>query len=63
MERYDEMADRVLAAFNVAYFDREANVYRTPTQVGYRQTSNLMSLALDMVPEGTWSSGLRQSGE
>jgi alpha-L-rhamnosidase len=49
--RFDALADRVLAAFNAAYLDAEAGEYRTPSQVGYRQTSNLLPLALDMVPE------------
>jgi alpha-L-rhamnosidase len=49
--RFDALADRVLAAFNAAYLDAGAGEYRTPSQVGYRQTSNLLPLALDMVPE------------
>ncbi|MFC4595480.1 family 78 glycoside hydrolase catalytic domain [Sphingobium tyrosinilyticum] len=50
--RYDAMADRILPAFNAAYFDLAANIYCTPKKVGYRQTSNLMPLALGMVPKG-----------
>src|SRR4030081_1257056 len=46
------MGRRVLIAFNATFFDATANVYRTPTQQGYRQTSNLMPLAFDMVPAG-----------
>jgi alpha-L-rhamnosidase len=50
--RYEALARRVLVAFNAAFFDATAHVYRTPTQKGYRQTSNLMPLAFDMVPAG-----------
>ena len=50
--RYDAMADRILPAFNARYFDPKANTYQTPKHVGYRQTSNLLPLAFDMVPEG-----------
>jgi alpha-L-rhamnosidase len=50
--RYEDMGRRVLIAFNATFFDATANVYRTPTQQGYRQTSNLMPLAFDMVPAG-----------
>lgn len=50
--RYDAMAERILLAFNAAYFHAADNEYRTPTQTGYRQTSNLLPLAFDMVPDG-----------
>lgn len=50
--RYEAMADRILPAFNAAYFDPKTNTYSTPTQKGYRQTSNLAPLAYDMVPAG-----------
>ncbi|MFJ3779039.1 family 78 glycoside hydrolase catalytic domain [Streptomyces sp. NPDC090075] len=50
--RFDAMAGRIAAAFNAAFFDAAANVYRTPTQQGYRQTSNLVPLAFGLVPAG-----------
>jgi len=48
--RYDAMADRIATSFNAAYFDTAANVYATPAQQGYRQTSNLVPLAFGLVP-------------
>jgi alpha-L-rhamnosidase len=50
--RFEAMADRIATAFNAAYFDAAENVYRTPTQQGYRQTSNLVPLAFGLVPAG-----------
>jgi alpha-L-rhamnosidase len=49
--RYDAMADRIAPAFHAAYFDATENVYRNPSQEGYRQTSNLAPLAWGLVPE------------
>jgi alpha-L-rhamnosidase len=45
------MADRIAPAFHAAYFDATENVYRNPSQEGYRQTSNLAPLAWGLVPE------------
>ncbi|MFB4420781.1 family 78 glycoside hydrolase catalytic domain [Streptomyces sp. QL37] len=50
-EKYDAMAARISVAFVRAYFDSAANVFRTPTQEGYRQTSNLVPLAFGLVPD------------
>jgi alpha-L-rhamnosidase len=50
--RFDVMADRIATAFNAACFDSVANVYRTPAQQGYRQTSNLVPLPFGLVPAG-----------
>ncbi|MFF3372272.1 family 78 glycoside hydrolase catalytic domain [Streptomyces sp. NPDC002680] len=50
--RFEAMADRIATAFNAAYFDTAENVYRTPAQQGYRQTSNLVPLAFGLVPAG-----------
>lgn len=50
--RYEAMGQRVLKAFHAAFFDAAANSYRTPSLGGYRQTSNLLPLAFDMVPAG-----------
>lgn len=50
-ERYDAAADSILKAFNDAYSDDTVGDYRTPTQMEYRQTSNVLPLAYGMVPE------------
>jgi alpha-L-rhamnosidase len=47
---YDALADQFGAAFNSNFFDPAANIYHTEVEVGYRQTSNLMPLALGLVP-------------
>jgi alpha-L-rhamnosidase len=48
---YDALADRIGAAFNLAFFDSSANVYHTKKlDAGYRQTSNLVPLSLGLVP-------------
>lgn len=48
--RFGQLAARIRSAFNAAFLDRSANLYRTRTEAGYRQTSNLMPLAFGMVP-------------
>lgn len=49
--RYSAMAARIRTAFNAAYFDTATKTYRTPKQVGYRQTPNLMALGWGIVPK------------
>jgi alpha-L-rhamnosidase len=48
--RYDALADNVGRAFNARFFDPVTQVYHTEIDVGYRQTSNLLPLALGLVP-------------
>jgi alpha-L-rhamnosidase len=48
--RWDLLAERILTAFNVRYLHELEGEYQNPSQVGYRQTSNLVPLAFDMVP-------------
>lgn len=48
---FDAMAERILTAFGPAYFHPELAEYRTPTQEGFRQTSNILPLAFGLVPD------------
>ncbi len=48
---YTEIAAKVAAAFTAAFLDTGAGVYRTDIEAGYRQTSNLLPLALGLVPD------------
>src|SRR5260370_6385269 len=58
--RYEAVGQRVLKAFHTAFFNAAANSYRTPSLGGYRQTSNLLPLAFDMVPAGRHGAGVFQ---
>ncbi|MFF0085835.1 family 78 glycoside hydrolase catalytic domain [Streptomyces canus] len=49
---FTALADNLAKAFNAAFFDPSANVYRTDVEAGYRQTSNLVPLAYGLVPAG-----------
>lgn len=49
--RFDAMAERIFAAFGPAYYHPEITEYRTPTQDGFRQTSNILPLAFGLVPD------------
>jgi len=49
---YSELLNVVRDRFNAAFLDRERGNYRTATDDGYRQTSNLLPLAFGLVPAG-----------
>ena len=55
---YTLASQKILKAFNEKFYDKEKGCYQTTfwEQIGgrlrYRQTSNLLPLAFDMVPEG-----------
>lgn len=44
-------AEKLRAKINTAFFDREAGVYHTEIEAGYRQSSNVLPLAFGIVPE------------
>ena len=50
-ERYDTLADHVRDRFNAAYFDEDKGYYDTFEGFEYKQTSNAVPLAFDLVPE------------
>jgi len=48
---YAELAEKIKNAFNEKFLDKENGLYRNMgTNVGYRQTTNLVALAYNMVP-------------
>jgi len=47
---YGQLLTTVRDRFNAAFLDRERGSYRTATDDGYRQTSNLLPLAFGLVP-------------
>jgi alpha-L-rhamnosidase len=49
-QRYRKLAEDLETAFNDEFLDHSAGLYRTGETVEYRQTSNLLPLAFDMVP-------------
>jgi alpha-L-rhamnosidase len=50
--RFDAFAERVKRAFNATFLDRAAGLYRIEgAGGGYRQTSNLIALAYELVPD------------
>lgn len=50
-ERYAEFAEDVAQAFDKEFLDRDNAIYRTDIEVGYRQASNVLPLALGLVPD------------
>jgi alpha-L-rhamnosidase len=50
-ERFATLAESVRDALNDAFLDGEAGVYRTGEAEEYRQTSNVVPLAFDFVPD------------
>ena len=52
-------AERMTRRFNEEFLDVDAGVYRTAVEAGYRQTSNAVPLALDLVPAGQVRSVVR----
>ncbi|WBB61622.1 family 78 glycoside hydrolase catalytic domain [Streptomyces sp. WMMC500] len=48
--RWRAGAERVVRRFNEEFLDAAAGVYRTDREAGYRQASNAIPLALDLVP-------------
>ncbi|GAA1776599.1 family 78 glycoside hydrolase catalytic domain [Streptomonospora arabica] len=48
---YRKRADKIRDAFNTAFLDKEAGLYRTPGVGEYRQTSNILPLAFGLVPK------------
>ncbi|WP_108991188.1 alpha-L-rhamnosidase [Paenibacillus agaridevorans] len=49
-ERYGELAEETAEALNRECLDRENGLYHTNQEAGYRQTSNILPLALSLVP-------------
>lgn len=45
-----QQADDLRERFNTAFLDRDRGVYRTASDPGYRQCSNAIALAFDLVP-------------
>lgn len=50
-ERYEQQALALRERFNAAFLDLDGGVYRTASDPGYRQTSNAIPLAFDLVPQ------------
>jgi alpha-L-rhamnosidase len=50
--RYSALADRLGRAFEATFFDPRTDTFHNGRSVGYRQTSNLVALAHDLVPAG-----------
>ncbi|MBK3563613.1 alpha-L-rhamnosidase [Streptomyces sp. MBT62] len=49
--RFDTMADALATKFNETFLDTDAGIYQTAVEAGYRQTSNLVALAYELVPD------------
>lgn len=49
--RFAARRDQIATAFNAAFFDTDAGVYRTGEVDEYRQTSNVLALAFGLVPD------------
>lgn len=50
-ERFADRADQLRTDFNDAFLDLDAGLYRTPSDNGYRQTSNALALEFGLVPD------------
>ncbi|MFC4561341.1 family 78 glycoside hydrolase catalytic domain [Nocardiopsis mangrovi] len=48
---YQARAEQIGDDFNRAFLDEESGLYRTPGVEEYRQTSNILPLAFDLVPD------------
>ncbi len=50
-QQYIELMDIIYEKFNKTFYDDEKNIYESNPEYDYRQTSNVIPLAFDLVPE------------